>query len=234
MKSFKNFLKEATMSDIPHEIDDQIHKLKDMRFELEETEKNWKLAGLDTKPLLDVISSINNLIENMYSNGAKLADQTIKESNKMKSFKQYLVESENDKISLDKYQIFLDKVETLLKSKASALKNKGCKVEILYNYDLHINGENGSRYCPVSLRIDGDESLQIIHIAREIKKDIDKIMKNMNARQDGHGLYFVVQKNKGDIKMVRGFFDSKSVGVQADNDDYLRFTGYSNREILKI
>lgn len=77
MKSFKKYLAEATMSDIPHEIDDQIHKLKDMRFELEETEKNWKLAGLDTKPLLDVITSINNLIENMYSNGAKLADQEV-------------------------------------------------------------------------------------------------------------------------------------------------------------
>ena len=80
-KHLKEYLAEATMSDIPHEIDDQIHKLKDMRFELEETEKNWKLAGLDTKPLLDVITSINNLIENMYSNGAKLADQeVIKES----------------------------------------------------------------------------------------------------------------------------------------------------------
>ena len=76
-KSFKKLLSEATMSDIPHEIDDQIHKLKDMRFELEETEKNWKLAGLDTKPLLDVITSINNLIEIMYSNGAKLANQEI-------------------------------------------------------------------------------------------------------------------------------------------------------------
>lgn len=75
--SFKKFLKEATMSDIPHEIDDQIHKLKDMRFDLEETEKNWKLAGLDTKPLLDVINSINGLIENMYNNGAKLADQEV-------------------------------------------------------------------------------------------------------------------------------------------------------------
>lgn len=77
MKSFKQYLSEATMSDIPHEIDDQIHKLKDMRFDLEETEKNWKLAGLDTKPLLDVINSINGLIENMYNNGAKLADQEV-------------------------------------------------------------------------------------------------------------------------------------------------------------
>ena len=152
----------------------------------------------------------------------------------MKSFKQYLSESETDEISLDKYQIFLDKVETLLKSKASALKNKGYKVEILYNYDLHINDENGSSYCPISLRIEGDKSNQVIHITHEIEKDIEKIMKNMNARKDSHGLYFVVKKNKDDIKMVRGFFDSKSVGVQADNDDYLRFTGYSRREILKI
>lgn len=80
MKSFKNFLKEATMSDIPHEIDDQIHKLKDMRFELEETEKNWKLAGMDTNPLSDIISEINKLIEVMYAKGANLANQTIKES----------------------------------------------------------------------------------------------------------------------------------------------------------
>lgn len=70
-------LKEATMSDIPHEIDDQIHKLKDMRFDLEETQKNWKLAGLDTTPLSNVITGINELIHSMYNNGAKLADQEV-------------------------------------------------------------------------------------------------------------------------------------------------------------
>ena len=95
-KHLKEYLKEATMSDIPHEIDDQIHKLKDMRFELEETQKNWKLAGMDTNPLSDIISEINKLIEVMYSKGANLANQAIKESNKMKSFKQYLKESVSD------------------------------------------------------------------------------------------------------------------------------------------
>ena len=234
MKSFKKYLAEATMSDIPHEIDDQIHKLKDMRFELEETQKNWKLAGMDTTPLSNIISEINKLIEVMYSKGANLANQTIKENNKIKSFKQSLLESERDEISLDKYQIFLDKVETLLKSEAAKLKNKGYEVAILYNYDLYISGNNWSSYCPVSLRIEGGESYPRIRITHEIEKNIEKIMNNMNARKDGHGLYFVVKKNKGDIKMVRSFFDSKYVGVQADSDEYLRFTGYNRREILEI
>lgn len=95
-KHLKEYLKEATMSDIPHEIDDQIHKLKDMRFELEETQKNWDLAGMDTTPLSNIINEINKLIEVMYSKGANLANQTIKESNKMKSFKQFLKESVSD------------------------------------------------------------------------------------------------------------------------------------------
>lgn len=80
MKSFKQYLTEATMSDIPHEIDDQIHKLKDMRFDLEETQKNWNLAGMDTNPLSEIIEEINKLIEVMYAKGANLANQTIKES----------------------------------------------------------------------------------------------------------------------------------------------------------
>ena len=73
-------LTEATMSDIPHEIDDQIHTLKDMRFDVEETEKNWKLAGMDTKPMDDIDSEINHLISVMYQKGAELADQEIAKS----------------------------------------------------------------------------------------------------------------------------------------------------------
>lgn len=71
---------EATMSDIPHEIDDQIHTLKDMRFDVEETQKNWDLAGMDTKPMDDITSEINNLISVMYQKGAELADQEIAKS----------------------------------------------------------------------------------------------------------------------------------------------------------
>jgi hypothetical protein len=73
-------LTEATMSDIPHEIDDQIHTLKDMRFDVEETQKNWDLAGMDTKPMDDITSEINKLISVMYQKGAELADQEIAKS----------------------------------------------------------------------------------------------------------------------------------------------------------
>lgn len=73
-------LTEATMADIPHEIDDQIHTLKDMRFDVEETQKNWNLAGMDTKPMDDITSEINNLISVMYQKGAELADQEIAKS----------------------------------------------------------------------------------------------------------------------------------------------------------
>ena len=73
-------LTEATLSDIPHEIDDQIHNLKDMRFDTEETKKNWDLAGMDTQPLEDIKDEINNLISVMYQKGAELADQEISKS----------------------------------------------------------------------------------------------------------------------------------------------------------
>jgi len=87
-----NILSEATMSDIPHEIDDQIHTLKDMRFDIEETEKNWDLAGMDTKPMDNIKNSINDLIEIMYQNGAELADQEIAKT---------ISKSEEDKEEVD-------------------------------------------------------------------------------------------------------------------------------------
>lgn len=68
---------EAVMNDIPHEIDDQIHTLKDMRFELEQTKKNWDIAGVETQPMDEVLSNIDGLIASLYQNGAKMADDEI-------------------------------------------------------------------------------------------------------------------------------------------------------------
>ena len=70
-------MKEATMNDIPHEIDDQIHTLKDMRFELEQTKKNWNIAGVETQPMDEVLKKIDDLIASLYQNGAKMADDEI-------------------------------------------------------------------------------------------------------------------------------------------------------------
>ena len=70
-------VKEATMNDIPHEIDDQIHTLKDMRFELEQTKKNWNIAGVETQPMDEVLTNIDGLIASLYQNGAKMADDEI-------------------------------------------------------------------------------------------------------------------------------------------------------------
>lgn len=68
---------EATMNDIPHEIDDKIHGIRDMIFDLEETKKNWELSGIDTKPLDALIGDFGNVISSLYDNGAKLADETL-------------------------------------------------------------------------------------------------------------------------------------------------------------
>ena len=68
---------EAVMNDIPHEIDDQIHTLKDMRFELEQTKKNWDIAGVETQPMDEVLSNIDGLIASLYQNGAKMTDDEI-------------------------------------------------------------------------------------------------------------------------------------------------------------
>ena len=73
-------LTEAKMADIPHEIDDQIHTLKDMRFDIEQTQKNWDLAGMDTTPMDDINSEINHLVSVLYQKGAELADQEIAKS----------------------------------------------------------------------------------------------------------------------------------------------------------
>lgn len=73
----KESITEAVMNDIPHEIDDQIHTLKDMRFDLEQTKKNWNIAGVDTQPMDKVLSDIDGLIASLYQNGAKMADDEI-------------------------------------------------------------------------------------------------------------------------------------------------------------
>lgn len=67
-------LSEATMNDLPHEIDDEIHSLKDIRFDLDQTKLNWDLSGIDTTPLDDILANVDNLVANMYQNGAKMAD----------------------------------------------------------------------------------------------------------------------------------------------------------------
>lgn len=73
----KESVTEAVMNDIPHEIDDQIHTLKDMRFELEQTKKNWNIAGVETQPMDQVLKDIDGLIASLYQNGAKMADDEI-------------------------------------------------------------------------------------------------------------------------------------------------------------
>lgn len=73
----KETVTEAVMNDIPHEIDDQIHTLKDMRFELEQTKKNWNIAGVETQPMDQVLKDIDGLIASLYQNGAKMADDEI-------------------------------------------------------------------------------------------------------------------------------------------------------------
>jgi len=73
----ESVIKEAVMNDIPHEIDDQIHTLKDMRFELEQTKKNWNIAGVETQPMDQILKDIDGLIASLYHNGAVMADDEL-------------------------------------------------------------------------------------------------------------------------------------------------------------
>lgn len=74
-------IKEATMNDIPHEIDDVVHGLKSMRFDMEEVKKTWLMTDMDLKPLDKIIDGINNLIKLVYDCGAELADQQVSKGN---------------------------------------------------------------------------------------------------------------------------------------------------------
>lgn len=90
----KKTITEATMNDIPHEIDDVVHKLKDLRFDMEELIKTWEKANMDLVPLHEILNGINSLIEVVYNNGAKLADQQIGVVSKESALKE--VDSENN------------------------------------------------------------------------------------------------------------------------------------------
>lgn len=90
----KKTIAEATMNDIPHEIDDVVHKLKDLRFDMEELIKTWEKANMDLVPLHEILNGINSLIEVVYNNGAKLADQQIGVVSKESALKE--VDSENN------------------------------------------------------------------------------------------------------------------------------------------
>lgn len=73
----KEKLTEATMNDIPHEIDDVVHCLKNLRFDMEELHKTWEQAQMDLAPLDNIILGLNSLIKTVYTEGAKLADQKV-------------------------------------------------------------------------------------------------------------------------------------------------------------
>lgn len=70
-------LHEATMADIPHEIDDGIHELGNMRHDLEQTKKNWDLSGIEIEPLDDLLAGIDDLVNKFYKNGAAIADDQL-------------------------------------------------------------------------------------------------------------------------------------------------------------
>lgn len=74
----KQALTEATMNDIPHEIDDTVHALASERVRLEDLRKTWEAAGFkDLTALDDIIKGLVDLTTLVYTKGAYLADQKI-------------------------------------------------------------------------------------------------------------------------------------------------------------
>ena len=71
-------LAEATMNDIPHEIDDVVHDLAANRTRMEDLRKTWEAAHFaDLTPLDAIIKGLEELTKLVYDNGALLADQLI-------------------------------------------------------------------------------------------------------------------------------------------------------------
>lgn len=71
-------LAEATMNDIPHEIDDVVHDLASNRTKMEDLRKTWEAAHFeDLTPLDAIIKGLEELTKLVYDNGALLADQLI-------------------------------------------------------------------------------------------------------------------------------------------------------------
>lgn len=92
----KKTITEATMNDIPHEIDDVVHQLKSIRFDMEELIKTWEKANMDLAPLHEILNGVNSLIEVVYNNGAKLADQQIGVVSKESTLKEVDTENANN------------------------------------------------------------------------------------------------------------------------------------------
>ena len=71
-------LKEAKMSEIPHEIDDVVHGLAQSRVDMEHLRKTWESAGFsDLTPLDDIIKGLVDLTTLVYNKGALLSDQIV-------------------------------------------------------------------------------------------------------------------------------------------------------------
>lgn len=71
-------LKEAKMSEIPHEIDNVIHFLAQIRIDMEHLQTTWASAGFsDLTPLAEIIKGVVDLTNFVYMQGALLADQQI-------------------------------------------------------------------------------------------------------------------------------------------------------------
>ncbi len=102
--SLKKSLTEATMNDIPHEIDDVVHCLKQLRFDMEELHKTWEQAQMNLAPLDNIILGLNSLIKTVYSEGAKLADQQVGVDQRESALKEVEVKEDSDNLNQDMTQ----------------------------------------------------------------------------------------------------------------------------------
>lgn len=77
-KNDSKALTEATMNDIPHELDDVVHELAELRTKLEDLHKTWEAAGFaNLAPLDEITKGVEALTKLVYDNASLLADQEI-------------------------------------------------------------------------------------------------------------------------------------------------------------
>ena len=139
-------ISEATMSDIPHEIDDVVHSLAQERIRMEDLYRTWETAGFhDLSPLDKIITGLRELTELVYEQGCLLADQKLNVSNSENFLKP---EEKPIVATMSKEEILPENTEVLEEEKNISLE----ECENLCSSPANVNLRRAFKRCVCNYR----------------------------------------------------------------------------------
>lgn len=154
-------ISEATMSDIPHEVDDVVHALAQERIRMEDLYRTWETAGFnDLSPLDKIITGLRELTELVYEQGCLLADQQLNVSNSENFLKP---EEKPIVATISKEEILPENTEVLEEEKNISLE----ECENLCSSPANVNLRRAFKRCVCNYRKNK---------ASEMSGEIDKII----------------------------------------------------------